>query len=74
MGRKWDGDGDRDETGAGAARQPYPTDFVATRETPVPHTFSQMTSPNAMGTHRESPAATRATSPASALGTGALVR
>ena len=57
-----------------AAREPYPTDFVATRETPVPHTFSQMTSPNAMGAHRESPAAARATSPTSALGTGAFVR
>ena len=63
---------DGDETGA--ARKPYPTDFVATRETPVPHTFSQMTSPNAMGTRRERLTAARATSPASALGTGALVR
>ena len=57
-----------------AARQLYPTDFVAMREIPVPHTFSQMTSPNAMGAHKERPAATRATSPARALDTGALVR
>ena len=52
----------------------YPIDFVAMREIPVPHTFSQMTSPDAMGAHKERPAALRATSPARALGTGALVR